>query len=488
VSDSQPVSGAKRALVEQALRRRREAARAATSIPPRPPGTPVPLSSTQLRMWFLAQWEPGAPTFNAARAIRLRGELDRAALHHALDRLLARHESLRTVVQPGPQPHQVALDSWSLELPVIPLPGAPSTDPLPALLSHLAREPFDLTKDLMMRASLIEIGPHDHVLLLRIHHIAADAHSDGIIFTELSELYNAYHEGRSAALSDPPLQYADYTVWQQGRLTGAYLDELVSYWRRTLAGAPERLALPADGPPPPVQRHAGAHRLFSLDRALADRLVEVSRPQTATFFMATLAAFATLLYRRSGSDDIVIGSPIANRNTVQVQHVLGFFSNTMALRLKLDGNPSFRDVLARARATALGAYAHQELPFERVVEAVAPRRDPSYNPLFQVNFRAQASERPPLQLNGLEAEQIHVDLGISRFDLALELELRPQELAGYFEYDADLFEPATVDGMVEDLSSVIEQIVAEPDAPVLAIKLPRRRSGGRSGERMTRRR
>lgn len=478
MSEGRPLSPAKRALIEQALRQRREAARTATSIPRLPPGTPVPLSSTQLRMWFLAQWEPGAPTFNAARAIRLRGELDRPALHHALDRLLARHETLRTVVQEGREPLQVTLQRWTLELPVITLAVTPGADQLPALLRRLAREPFDLTKDLMIRATLIELAPRDHVLLLRIHHIAADAHSDGIIFSELSELYNARVAGRPAVLADPPVRYADYTAWQQARLTGPYLEGLVGYWRQALANAPQRLALPTDRPRPPVQRHAGAHRVFALERAPADRLLAIGQARGATFFMTSLAVFATLLYRRSGSSDIVVGSPIANRNAVALQQVVGFFSNTVALRVKLDGNPSFTELLDRVRATALGAYAHQELPFERVVDAVAPPRDPSCHPLFQVNFRAQADPRAGLDLTGLRAEPIHVDVGISRFDLALELELRPQELAGYFEYSTDLFEPATIDGLIEDLGMVIEQLSAQPDGPVLAIKLPRRRGGG----------
>jgi hypothetical protein len=481
VNDAGSLSPAKRALLEQALRRRREAARAATTIPRRPPGVPVPLSSTQQRMWFLAQWEPGAPTFNAARAFRLRGSLDRAALRRALEALIERHESLRTVVERGPEPHQVLLEPWSLELPIIPASG----EELPRLITDLAREPFDLTAELMIRASLIELGPEDHVLLLRVHHIAADAHSDGILFSELAELYRAHREGRAPDLPEPAIQYADYTVWQQARLSGPHLEELISYWRRTLDGAPALLGLPTDRPRPPVQRHAGAHRLFLLDRSLAEELLELGRPQGVTFFMATLAAFATLLYRHTGDDDIVIGSPIANRNDVQLQRVLGFFSNTIALRLGLGGNPTFREVLARARDTALGAYAHQELPFEKAVEALAPRRDPSYNPLFQVNFRAQATARPRLELSGLECEQIHVDIGFSRFDLSLELELREHSLEGYFEYDSDLFDEATIVELVDDLEAVLAGVGAAPDAPILELRLPhgrrsRRRAAGRS--------
>jgi Condensation domain len=485
MADLGALSPAKRALLEQALRRRRDAAAVATEIPRRTDGGPAPLSSTQRRMWFFQQWEPEAPTFNAARAIRLRGHLDRDALRRALEKVLERHESLRTVVLPEPEPLQVVLDSWSLEIPVIQFQPPDDAEGLHRLLRDLAREPFDLTADLMLRATLIELGSEDHVLLLRIHHIAADAHSDGILFTELSEVYRACREGREPALPELRVRYTDYTVWQQERLSGPLLDDLVSYWRLQMDGAPTLLALPTDRPRPPLQRHVGAHRRLSLDRSLADGLIEAARPQGATFFMAAAATFATLLYRRSGGDDIVIGSPIANRGHVELENVIGFFSNTIALRLKLGGNPTFRDVLARSREAAVGAYAHHELPFEKLVEVVSPQRDPSYNPVFQVNFRAQETDRQRLELSGLATEQIPVDIGFSRFDLALELELHPESLSGYFEYDEDLFDPPTIDGFIEDLQVLLEQVTADPDIPVLTIRLPRRT---KSGARIARRR
>jgi hypothetical protein len=481
------LSPAKRALLEQALRRRREAAGDPEPIPRLADSSAVPLSSTQRRMWFFQQWEPESPTFNAARALRLRGRLDRDALRRALEHLVERHHTLRTVVRPGPEPHQAVLESWSLPFEVIELQPGADDDALPRLLRELAREPFDLTADLMFRATLIALASEDHVLLLRIHHIAADAHSDGIIFAELSALYDAYRHGRRLTLPELPLQYADFAAWQNQRLSGPFLDRLVSYWRAQLDGAPTLLALPTDRARPAVQRHAGAQRRLSFDRQLGERLIELSRPQGATFFIATLAAFVTLLYRRSGADDIVIGSPIANRNHVQLERIVGFFSNTIVLRVGLGGNPTFREVLARARTAALGAYSHQDMPFEKVVETVAPRRNPSHNPIFQVNFRAQEVERPTLALGGLETQQIPVDIGFSRFDLALEFELRHDELAGYFEYDEDLFDPGTVDGLIEDLALLLEQILDDPDAPVLAIKLPDRAAGG-SGARIARRR
>jgi hypothetical protein len=488
---SQPPAGslspAKRALLEQALeRRRRERPAPVRTIPRRSATEPAPLSSTQTRMWFLAQWAPQDPTFNAVRAIRLRGALDPGALEQALAGLIERHHTLRTVVVPGREPRQRVLEQWDFALTVREGPPADAAG-LQGELRALAREPFDLTRDLMMRADLFALGPDDHILLLRIHHIAADAHSDGLLFSELATLYEAARAGRPAELPVLPLAYADYAAWEQEHLSGPALEPLLDYWRGHLAGAPERLPLPADHPRPPVQRHLGAHTVFGLDAELGRALQGLARARGATFYMAALSVFATLLYRRSGEADIVIGTPIANRGALELQPVVGFFSNTVALRVGLAGNPSFAEVLARAAQSALGAYAHQELPFDRVVEALAPSRDPGYNPLFQVNFRAAERERPGLQLPGLQAEILHVDVGISRFDLSLELELRPRELAGYFEYDRDLFEPATIDGWVEDLRMLIEQVVADPEVSVLAIALPRRRAGA-SRDRIARRR
>jgi hypothetical protein len=321
----------------------------------------------------------------------------------------------------------------------------------------------------MLRATLVELAGDDHVLLLGMHHIAADAHSDSVLFSELAECYAADIDGRAPSLPELPIQYADYAVWQRERLQGKLLEELRSYWARSLEGTPELLRLPTDRPRLTVQRHDGAHHRIALERRLADDLVTLGKEEGATFFITMLAAFTTLLYRLTGEEDIVIGSPIANRNNLEIQGLIGFFTNTIALRTRLGGNPSFREVLGRARATAVGAYAHQDLPFEKVVETVAPKRDPGYNPLFQVNFRAQATGRPALALTGIEVEPIAVDIGFSRFDLALELELESEALGGYFEYDRDLFDSASVVGFEENLRALLAQVVENPDIPVLAL-------------------
>jgi Condensation domain len=470
VTAGEQLSPAKQALLERALLAKRQAARPTVGIPRRSTSRPAPLSFAQQRMWFLEQWQPGSPTFNGARALRLRGPLDPDALEHSLRTVIERHESLRTVVVPGPEPHQALLNAERFGLERLPAPDpAPPGQPLDALLRDLSRRPFDLTRDLMLRATLVRIDQEEHVLLLCMHHIAADAHSDGLLFSELAELYDAQLGKRAAILPELPIQYADYAVWEQERLRGALLEKLRSYWSQALEGAPARLKLPTDRPRPPVARHDGAHHPVCLERRIAEDLTVLGREQGATFFIAMLAAFATFLYRLSGEQDIVIGSPIANRNNLELQGLIGFFTNTIPLRVRLDGNPTFRDVVARARGAALGAYAHQELPFEKIVEAAAPKRDPSFNPLFQVNFRAQAAERPLPALRGLKVEPIPVDIGFARFDLALEVEVSAKALRGYFEYNRDLFDHGSVVGFEEGLKTLLEQVTADPDTPVLAL-------------------
>jgi Condensation domain len=469
----------KRALLREALRRRA----AATSIPPRGTDEPAPLSFSQHRMWFLDQLEPGAPTQNGVRATRLVGELDVEALARALAGVIERHESLRTVyVAERGEPRQVALDEWSLPLPVVDLQQVPAGGRERELHDRLrseSRRPFDLTADLMVRATLYRLGPEEHVLLLAMHHIAFDASSDAVLNSEVAELYDASRTGRTPDLPTLPIQYADYAVWQRRRLEGQLLKELESYWQRTLGDVPERLRLPTDRSRPSVQGHRGRHSYFSFDSGLPDAVTTLARSEGATLFMTLLAAFDTLLYRFAGEEDVVVGSPVAGRSHVELEGMIGFFTNTLVLRNRLGGNPTFRELIRRVRESTAGALAHQELPFEKLVECLHVRNDPSYNPLFQVNFRAQAASRRLLQLSGTTtAGSVPVDIGFSRFDLALELQVDGDELSGYFEYDEDLFEGATVDALTDDLEELLRRIVEAPDTPVLAL-LPTRQTSRR---------
>jgi Condensation domain len=429
-------------------------------------------------MWFLDQLAPGAPTHNAARAFRLRGRLDVSALERALRELVARHAALRTVVMlEQRQPRQIARESWALELPVTDLGQIPPSEReavLAETLRQLSRQPFDLARDLMFRSDLFRLDDDEHVLLIRMHHIAGDAASDRILFHELGVCYDAARRGVPVTLPAPLLEYADFAVWQREQLQGERLEELVAHWKRYLDGAPALLKLPIDRPRPEIQRHVGAHREVAYPEQLRRGLAELARAQNATLFMVLLGALATLLYRLTGERDLVIGTPMANRNHVELEQVVGFFSNTVAVRIDLFGSPRFGDVVARTREAVLTALAHQDLPFEQVVESLRVPRGLAWNPVFQVNFRARSEEPPTPALDGVEVEPIPVDIGFSRFDLSLELQPAEQGLGGYVEYDEDLFEPATIEAIADDLGSLLTQIVADPDAEILALRLPSR--------------
>ena len=469
------LSPAARAELREALRNRAPA----NGIARRGDDGPAPLSFSQQRMWFLDQWEPASPTANGARAVRLHGALDVEALRRSLAAIVERHEILRTVyVVDGREPRQVSLRDWSLELPVFDLTSEPAEERESTLAQRLraeARRGFDLERDLMVRPAIFRLGSSESVLLLTMHHIASDAASDRVLNRELAELYEAHVAQRAPRLAELPFQYADYAVWQRERLRGPLLQPLIDYWRETLAGAPARLRLPTDRARDPVQRHNGVHRYVSyvdLGRAVAD----LARREGTTVFIALLAAFDALLYRFTGQDDILIGSPVAARNEVGLEVLIGFFTNTLVLRNRLTGNPTFSDLLKRVRETTVGALAHQELPFERLVESLNVRRDPSFNPLFQVNFRAQAEARELLQLPGLRTVgAIPIDIGFSRFDLALELQVDEDDLGGYFEYDDELFDAATIDTLAADFEQLVSRVAAAPETPILTLVPPRTR-------------
>jgi hypothetical protein len=466
----QTLSPEKRALVERSLKRRREAAQGAAQIPRRADGGPAPLSFSQQRMWFLEQWEPGGFTHNGARAFRLRGDVDTAALERAFVAMVERHEILRTVYfVENREPRQRVLEEWAVGLEV--LDFSTREDELEDRLRELCRQPFDLTTDVLLRPTLFRLGHEDHVLLLRLHHIAFDAFSDIVFFDELAEMYAAFVKGAEPELPELLLQYADFAVWQRSHLAGPRLEQLVEHWREELRGAPHLLRLPLDGPRQSPQRHAGRHHPLSIGGGLASAVIAFGREAGATPYMTLLAAFGVLLYRITGQDDVVIGSPIANRMRPELERLVGFFSNTVALRLRLGGNPSFREVVQRTRTTSVEAYAHQELPFERVVEELQVPRNARYNPIFQVNFRAQAEERRPLQLLGLESSPVSIDIGFSRFDLALELQLEGDLVSGYIEYDLDLFEESTIIALASEIEGTLDQLVRKPDLPILELKL-----------------
>ena len=442
-------------------------------MPRREGARTAPLSFSQHQLWFLEQWKPGAATYNVTTALRLRGDLDESALESALRSLIERHEALRTsfVLQEG-EPVQLVRDSWEFELARVDLrehDSATREEECQRHLNELMQLPFELSSDLMLRATLIKLDAAEQVLVVQSHHIACDGWSEAVLFDELKELYDAHRSESDVELPGVAFQYTDFASWQRGRLSGDVLGDQLAYWRQELSGAPTAIDL-ADRPRPAVQTFVGRNLFLSMPRDMADGVRDLAQAEGVTPFMLLLAAFATVLYRRSGQDDILIGSPFANRSRREFERMIGFVSNTTVLRARLGGNPTFRELLARIRETTVGALAHQETPFEKVVEALAPQRDPGVNPLFQVNFRALSEPSPP-ELSGLAIERLQVDSGTTRFDLALELQLREDGIGGFLKYNTDLFEAATIDRIAADLESLLAEALAQPETRLLALSL-----------------
>jgi hypothetical protein len=460
----------KRALLEQQLLRRRSSSPAET-IPRQERDGPYELSFPQQRLWFLEQLAPGEPTYNAVLAMRVAGPLSVVQLERGLRTVIERHEPLRTVFRLADDgaPRQVVLDDWRFAIDVRDLrTAAPDAREREMLRQsrEAARRPFDLANDLMLRVVVLRLRDEEHVALFVEHHIAFDGWSDGQLFRELGELATAEAEHREPILDPLPIRYRDWSVWHRERLRGDDLDRLVSFWRETLAGAPPSVDLPLDHPRPPQQAFAGAHHHQTFGHGLSESVRTLARAQGATPFMVLLAATAAALHRWSGHDDFVFGSPIANRERPELEHLIGFFSNTFVLRLRTDGAPTFRELVLRARAVALSAFEHQDLPFESLVVAVRPARDPRVNPIFQVNFRVQTQAPYALRLPGLAIVPFDLDIGFSRFDLALEFAVAELELEGYVEYNTALFEAATIRRLAARIERLVADALSRPDAPI----------------------
>jgi amino acid adenylation domain-containing protein len=432
--------------------------------PDAPDATEAPLSFAQERLWFLDQRNPGLAVYNLPLAVRLSGRLDREALARALSAVAARHEGLRTAFRStAGRPVAVVVEEAELPLPLVDLRGlqtAPFADAEAARLAdEEAGHPFDLRRAPLVRARLLAFADTEHRLLLSLHHIACDGWSLGVLVSELGALYSG------ETLPELPLQYADYAAWQREDLQGEVLERQLEHWRRQLAGLPA-LDLPTDRPRPVVPRYRGNWVEMAFPPDLAGRLRRQSRASGVTLFMTLLAGFQALLARYSGQDDVAVGTAVANRRHRKIEGLIGFFVNTLVLRADLTGEPSFGVLLARVRETALAAYAHQDLPFEKLVEALRPARDTGQAPLISVNFLLQNTPLPELRLPGIEAHATAVFNGTAKFDLAVSLEERADGIVGVLEHDADLFEPATMARLGGHFLRLLEAAVASPEARV----------------------
>ncbi|HEY6397187.1 MAG TPA: condensation domain-containing protein, partial [Solirubrobacteraceae bacterium] len=439
-----------------------------------------PVSFQQEQMLFFDNFSPGKVTYNGALVVRVGGELDCDELREALTEVQRRHEVLRTVLSSDEHSvRQIVREQLDYELALEDLtdtPAAVSESELEAILRKHALVPFDLAREAPLRTQVFRLGPSEHVIMFALHHIAFDARAVEVLFGEISEIYAARRAGRTPVLPELTLQYGDFARWQRERLGGRMLEDELDFWRSSLAGAPTAIQLPTDHRRPATQTFDGASLVARYDGRLAGRIDAVCQTQGVTPYMLLLAAFATLLYRRSGQDDILISGPMENRSAPGLDHLIGFFANTSVVRVRLGGNPTLSALLGGVRDSVLASYEHQEVPLELIVDAVRPARLPGVNPLVQVNFRVRSGALPSLSLAGAQTTPAPVDLGIARFDLALELHLIEDGLAAEWIWNTALFVRERVERLASDFESLLIQALADPGKPVLALELPDERS------------
>ncbi|MEZ4868171.1 MAG: amino acid adenylation domain-containing protein [Caldilineaceae bacterium] len=434
----------------------------------------APLSFTQQRFWFLEQLEPGHPLYNEWTAVRFRGALDRAVLEQSLQELVRRHAALRTTfaVHDG-EPQQRIAPSLAVPLHQIDLQHLPAQtrqDEVERLARSEIQQPFDLEDGPLFRVTLFQLAAQEHTLLLTFHHIVIDAWSATILYRELGALYRALLQNQPSPLPELAVQYADFAVWQRAWLQSEAFDTQLAYWKAQLA-ALSPLQLPLDHPRPRKQSYHGAQQSVELSASLVEALRALSQQAGASLFMTLLAAFQTLLQRYTGQDDIVVGSPIANRNRPEIEGLIGCFTNTLVLRSDFAGNPTFRTLLRQVRTTVLDALAHQDLPFEKLVEELQPERDLSSTPLFQVLFVFNNTALDFDQFGTVQVTPVDVASTVARFDLTLSIQERATGLQTHLNYNSDLFAAATIERMAGHLQTLLAGIVANPDQPIAALPL-----------------
>ena len=445
------------------------------------PVTPVerdgslPVSFSQQRLWFLDQFEPGSPVYNIPSAVRLSGVLDVAALERALASIISRHETLRTSIvtengEPAAAVHEV--EEW--DLPVTDLQGLASGERDAAALKIASEEsvrPFSLAQGPLFRNRLLVMGPQEHILILVVHHIVADGWSLGILVKELAAFYSATVTGKAVDLPELPVQYADYAHWQRRWLDGPVLEEQETYWRGRLSGQLPVLEMPLDRPRPALQTFNGDLVALTIPHAQVDRLQELARSERSTLFIVLLAGLSALLSRYSSQDDIIVGSSSSGRGRTEVEDLIGFFINNLVLRTDLSGDPSFRDLLGRTREVALGAFANQDVPFERLVEIVPTQRSLSYSPIFQVMFNFQSYPIGDLRLPGLFLSPVKMPVQATRFDLNLDAHEIKDGLALFLTYNTDLFDKETAERLLRHYVGFLANVVDEPESPLSVVDL-----------------
>jgi amino acid adenylation domain-containing protein len=471
------LSPEKREILLQRLNQQARASSAVKAIPRRSAAAqPLPLSFAQESLWLIQQLAPENTAYNLIHALRLVGDLNLAALEQSLQEIINRHETLRTTfrVVEG-QPRQIIAPTLQAPLSVVDVASFPEPERATqarALMDAEIARPFDLAQGPLLRVTLLRLSEQESILLLLLHHTISDEWSQNIFAQELTTLYKAFTANESSPLPELPIQYADYALWQRERLQAEdHLSSLLDYWKKQLSGATAVLELPTDHPRPTVQTFRGAQVSFRVSSAVTERLRLLGKEEQTSLFMTLLASFQALLARYTSRDDILVGSPIANRNRPETAGMIGYLVNMLVLRADCSGAPSFRQLLRQVRATALDAYAHQELPFEKLVEAVQPERSLSYNPIFQVLFQVENETPTSFETGGLTWQTQETTNYTSQFDLQLSIHEKADHLSGYFKYSADLFEPATIERMCSHWQTLLEEAVAAPDQPFTTLPL-----------------
>ena len=437
------------------------------TIPRRDNDANIPLSFAQQRLWFLDQLTPHTHAYNFPTAMRITGVVDIPALQCTLTEIATRHEALRTTFRvEGGRPFQVIMPPTPIPLPIVDLQSFSDDQQEAEVWQQAMQEaqlPFDLAQGSLFRALLIRLSETNHVLVVTMHHIISDGWSVGILIQEMAALYLAFATGKEPTLPELPVQYPDYCIWQHNWLQGEEFEKQQAYWHTQLQQAQTSLELPTDHPHPPTQTYRGQVHLVRFADELLAALHQLSRQEGASLFMTLLSAFAVLLYRYTQQTDILIGTPVANRNRRELEGLIGFFVNTIVLRADLTKNPSFRDLLRRIRQMTLDAYAHQDMPFEMLVEALQPQRHLSQNPLFQVMFAFQNVPMESMELPGLVWEQFTLESGSAKFDLTLSMWENQNGLGAAFEYNSDLFDLSTIKRMVAHFEMLLTSLTTSPD-------------------------
>ncbi|MCC5604893.1 non-ribosomal peptide synthetase [Nostoc favosum] len=465
------LSPAKKALLEKWKKGKFQA----DTIPKRQISQNIPLSFSQQRLWFIDQLYHGSSFYNIPITFHIQGNLNIKALEQSLNEILKRHEVWRTnfrVVNGEPIQEISPQSTWNIYIINLEhLSGKDWEPEVKQIAAESAKKPFNLAKELLVRATLLRLSEEEHVLLVTMHHIITDGWSCDVFLHELSTLYAAFSKNQPSPLPELPIQYADFAVWQRDRIQGEFLATQLNYWKQQLQGELPVLQLPADRPRPNLTTFTGAKHYFTFSASLTNAFKQLSQREDATLFMSLLAAFNILLYCYTDQEDILIGSPIANRNRAELEGMLGLFVNTLVLRNNLSGNPSFRELLHRVREVTLDAYGHQDLPFEMLVEELQPERDLSRNPLYEVMFVLQNTPGSVEEASGLTLRPLEFDSGTAQLDIFLSMSESAEGLTGCLEYNTDIFGSTTINQFINNFQTLLENIVANPEQHLSELSL-----------------